>query len=99
MLQLNVENIGSIKVVTGIYCHFISDMVVSGVPETNGDLHAREIAHMSLDLVAECEEFIIPHRPEEKLKIRVGLHSGKQYSNVTDFQFCLCILMSHIVCK
>ena len=52
-------------------------MVVSGVPKRNGFQHAGEIASMALDLVKVCETFIIPHRPEQKLKIRAGIHSGK----------------------
>jgi atrial natriuretic peptide receptor A len=52
-------------------------MVVSGVPKENGNLHAREIACMSLDLVAGCRTFVIPHMTQEPLKIRVGVHSGE----------------------
>ena len=52
------------------------DMVVSGIPTRTG-LHAREIANMALEIVAACKVFVIPHRPNEPLKIRVGLHSGK----------------------
>ena len=55
---------------------YVSDMVVSGVPDPNGDNHAREIANMSISLVKACESFVIPHRPGELLKIRVGIHSG-----------------------
>ena len=39
--------------------------------------HAREVANMSLDLVRACEVFVIPHMPEEPLKIRIGLHTGR----------------------
>ena len=58
-------------------------MVVSGVPARNGDAHAKEVALMSIDLVKACASFIIPHFPEEPLKIRVGIHSG-MYVNATD---------------
>lgn len=51
------------------------DMVVSGIPTRTG-LHAREIANMAIEIVAACKVFVIPHRPSEPLKIRVGLHSG-----------------------
>lgn len=51
-------------------------MVVSGLPERNGHLHAREIARMSLALLTAVGEFKIRHRPEEPLKLRIGLHSG-----------------------
>lgn len=31
---------------------------------------------MSLDLLAGVSTFCIPHRPSEKIKIRVGVNSG-----------------------
>lgn len=51
-------------------------MVVSGLPVRNGDLHAREIARMALALLAKVHSFEIRHRPQEKLRLRIGLHSG-----------------------
>lgn len=51
-------------------------MVVSGLPVRNGNLHAREIARMSLRLLEAVGTFRIRHRPEEQLKLRIGLHSG-----------------------
>lgn len=51
-------------------------MVVSGLPQRNGDLHAREIARMALALLNKVHNFIIRHRPDDKLKLRIGLHSG-----------------------
>lgn len=55
----------------------ILDMVASGVPRRNGERHAIAIADMSLDLVSVSHSFVIPHKPDEPLKIRVGLHSGR----------------------
>ena len=52
-------------------------MVTSGLPIKNGDLHAREIARMSLALLESISRFVIPHRPREQLKLRIGLHSGE----------------------
>lgn len=49
---------------------------VSGLPVRNGDLHAREIARMALALLAKVHSFEIRHRPHEKLRLRIGLHSG-----------------------
>ena len=54
----------------------LTDMVASGVPEPNRR-HAVEIARMALNLVKACKTFVIPHFPGQKLKIRVGVHSGK----------------------
>lgn len=51
-------------------------MVASGCPNYT-DLHAEVIADFSLELVDTVEKkFIIRHKPEQKLKIRVGIHSG-----------------------
>ena len=52
-------------------------MVVSGLPIRNGDAHASEIAKMSLQLLEAIDRFKIRHRPNEKLKLRIGLHSGQ----------------------
>jgi len=51
-------------------------MVVSGLPKRNGDLHAREITRMALTILDAVVHFRIRHRPDEQLKIRIGLHSG-----------------------
>ena len=51
-------------------------MVVSGLPVTNGNLHAREIARMSLSLLNAVLSFKIRHRPNEQLKLRIGIHTG-----------------------
>jgi atrial natriuretic peptide receptor A len=52
-------------------------MVVSGLPTRNGDLHAREIARMALTILDAVIHFRIRHRPDEQLKIRIGIHSGR----------------------
>uniref|UniRef100_A0A671U4B8 Guanylate cyclase n=1 Tax=Sparus aurata TaxID=8175 RepID=A0A671U4B8_SPAAU len=57
-------------------------MVVSGVPQENGILHAAEIASMALDLVGVCRTFRIPHKPNTQLQIRAGIHSGPVVAGV-----------------
>uniref|UniRef100_W5MJ10 Atrial natriuretic peptide receptor 1 n=1 Tax=Lepisosteus oculatus TaxID=7918 RepID=W5MJ10_LEPOC len=52
-------------------------MVVSGLPVRNGKLHAREIARMSLALLEAVRSFRIRHRPDQQLKLRIGIHSGE----------------------
>ena len=52
-------------------------MVASGLPKPNGDLHVIEIANMALDLLsAVTTRFHIRHRPNQSLKLRIGLHTG-----------------------
>lgn len=52
-------------------------MVVSGLPERNGDRHVDEIAKMALDLVAAVRQVSIPHMPDQKLQLRAGIHTGE----------------------
>jgi atrial natriuretic peptide receptor A len=64
ILKLKVETIGD------------AYMVVSGLPETNGIEHARQIARMSLKIRENVENFVIRHKPNEKLQLRIGIHTG-----------------------
>lgn len=57
-------------------------MVVSGLPIRNGDLHAREICRMSLSFLHSIYKFRIQHRPEEQLKLRIGVHTGPVVTGV-----------------
>ena len=56
-------------------------MVVSGLPVRNDNLHAGEIASMSLHLLEQIKSFKIRHRPDDTLKLRIGLHSGGYIHN------------------
>ena len=51
-------------------------MVVSGLPERNGDLHAREMALLSLDVMAAMRDFLLPET-DLRFRVRIGLNSGK----------------------
>ncbi|VDM63874.1 unnamed protein product [Angiostrongylus costaricensis] len=56
-------------------------MVVSGLPERRDD-HASQIAQMSLALLHKVKNFVIRHRPNDQLKLRIGMHSGSVVAGV-----------------
>jgi class 3 adenylate cyclase len=68
-------------------------MVVSGVPNwIDGVTHAEQIATMALHLLKAVENFRIPHRPTEQLKLRIGIHTGPVVAGVvgkTMPRYCL----------
>lgn len=52
-------------------------MVASGLPIRNGTKHVEEIATMSLHFLSAMTSFKIGHMPNEKLRLRIGIHTGK----------------------
>ncbi|ESO83952.1 hypothetical protein LOTGIDRAFT_91228, partial [Lottia gigantea] len=67
-------------------------MVVSGLPKPNGIIHAGEIASMSLHLLEAIGKFKIRHRPDDKLKLRIGVHTGSCVAGVVGLKmprYCL----------
>ncbi|CAH0562272.1 unnamed protein product [Brassicogethes aeneus] len=67
-------------------------MVVSGLPERNGNIHAREIARMSLALLKAVKHFQIRHRPTDPLQLRIGIHTGPCVAGVVGLKmprYCL----------
>ena len=57
-------------------------MVVSGLPIRNGNQHATIIASMALELLESVKSFKIKHRPNDTLKLRVGIHTGRFFISV-----------------
>ncbi|XP_059483407.1 receptor-type guanylate cyclase Gyc76C-like isoform X2 [Neocloeon triangulifer] len=66
-------------------------MVVSGLPLKN-EKHAGEIASMALDLLAAVKSHRVAHRPQETLKLRIGIHTGPVVAGVVGLtmpRYCL----------
>jgi len=51
-------------------------VVVSGLPQPNAGRHIVEICSMALDLLDHVSRFTIRHRPDETMKLRIGIHTG-----------------------
>ncbi|XP_013147559.1 PREDICTED: atrial natriuretic peptide receptor 2-like [Papilio polytes] len=67
-------------------------MVVSGLPMRNGSRHAAEIARMSLALLGAVRVKTVPHRPGERLLLRIGMHTGPCVAGVVGLKmprYCL----------
>ncbi|XP_021232313.1 atrial natriuretic peptide receptor 1 [Numida meleagris] len=67
-------------------------MVVSGLPVRNGKLHAREVARMALALLDAVRSFRIRHRPQQQLRLRIGIHTGPVCAGVVGLKmprYCL----------
>lgn len=67
-------------------------MVVSGLPMRNGNRHAAEIARMSLAVLGAVRVKTVPHRPGERLLLRIGMHTGPCVAGVVGLKmprYCL----------
>ena len=59
-------------------------LVVSGLPNRNGDRHVEEIAKLSFAFMNAVAMFRIDHLPKERVNLRIGFHTGKIILQVFD---------------
>uniref|UniRef100_A0A8R1I1L4 guanylate cyclase n=2 Tax=Caenorhabditis japonica TaxID=281687 RepID=A0A8R1I1L4_CAEJA len=67
-------------------------MVVSGIPEENGDEHSKNIANTALDMRQYLTGYKIPHRPSHRVRCRWGFHTGAVAAGVVGLsspRYCL----------
>ncbi|KAH7718579.1 RGC/RGC protein kinase [Aphelenchoides avenae] len=69
-----------------------SYMVVSGIPQENGTRHLMHLSDVALELMAFLDDFHVPHKKNQRIRIRIGLHTGPVAAGVVGLtapRYCL----------
>ncbi|KAF8371533.1 gcy-23 [Pristionchus pacificus] len=67
-------------------------MVVSGIPEENGTKHIQSIGNTALGIMEFLKTMEIPHKRRERIRIRLGIHTGAVATGVVGLiapRYCL----------
>ncbi|KAI6238685.1 Guanylate cyclase [Aphelenchoides fujianensis] len=56
--------------------------VVSGIPRRNGHSHVRAIADMALEFRLAIHSLRLPHLPDQRIQMRMGIHSGPAVAGI-----------------
>uniref|UniRef100_A0A0K0FWN0 Guanylate cyclase n=1 Tax=Strongyloides venezuelensis TaxID=75913 RepID=A0A0K0FWN0_STRVS len=67
-------------------------MIVSGVPQTNGNFHVQHISDIALKMRSFVSNFKLAHKPNEIMMVRIGFHSGSVAAGVVGIaapRYCL----------
>ncbi|TMS37583.1 hypothetical protein L596_004484 [Steinernema carpocapsae] len=67
-------------------------MVVSGIPEENGLRHLMHMSDVAIEIMKFLITYEIPHRKSQRMRIRLGLHTGPVAAGVVGItapRYCL----------